>query len=211
LPPQHTSGESWTLVIAAHAFLAAATAASAKSPDGLIAITVNELRRLFHALHRLLFGDPAPGTTPRATYPVPDDAAALTHLQQCNSPYVAVEQICPAGPARWTPPAAPTPEMAAATFERHLDTAWRRTSYSRLTATAHDAPGVSSEPEHPQHDDEAMRTVAAIAEAPQAAEMPSPMSDLPSGAGFGTLVHTVLETTDPAAADLLTELTVRCA
>jgi exodeoxyribonuclease V beta subunit len=95
-------------------------------------------------------------------------------------------------------------------FERHLDTTWRRTSYSRLTATAHDAPGVGSEPEHPQHDDEAMRTVPAGAEAPQVADMPSPMSDLPGGAGFGTLVHTVLETTDPAATDLLTELTVRC-
>jgi hypothetical protein len=38
------------LVIAAHAFLAAATTVSTESPDGLIAITVNELRRLFHAL-----------------------------------------------------------------------------------------------------------------------------------------------------------------
>ena len=32
------------------AFLATATAASTSSPDDLIAITVNELRRLFHAL-----------------------------------------------------------------------------------------------------------------------------------------------------------------
>ena len=51
---QHRRWIAWhrwtTLVIAAHAFLAAATAASIDSPDGLIAITVNELRRLFHAL-----------------------------------------------------------------------------------------------------------------------------------------------------------------
>ena len=51
---QHRRWRAWhrwtTLVIAAHAFLAAATTASTQSPDGLIAITVNELRRLFYAL-----------------------------------------------------------------------------------------------------------------------------------------------------------------
>ncbi|GAB7039664.1 IS701 family transposase [Catenuloplanes niger JCM 9533] len=51
---QHRRWKAWhrwtTLVIAAHAFLAAATAISTSSPDGLIDITVNELRRLFHAL-----------------------------------------------------------------------------------------------------------------------------------------------------------------
>ena len=51
---QHRRWKAWhrwtTLVIAAHAFLAAATTASTESPDGLIDITVNELRRLFHAL-----------------------------------------------------------------------------------------------------------------------------------------------------------------
>ncbi|MET8283591.1 IS701 family transposase, partial [Micromonospora sp. NPDC005174] len=51
---QHRRWRAWhrwtTLVIAAHAFLAAAAAASTTSPDGLIPITVNELRRLFHAL-----------------------------------------------------------------------------------------------------------------------------------------------------------------
>ncbi|WP_446220840.1 IS701 family transposase [Micromonospora sp. IBHARD004] len=51
---QHRRWKAWhrwtTLVIAAHAFLAAATTVTTSSPDGLIAITVNELRRLFHAL-----------------------------------------------------------------------------------------------------------------------------------------------------------------
>ncbi|MFV2116872.1 IS701 family transposase, partial [Micromonospora sp. LOL_025] len=51
---QHRRWRAWhrwtTLVIAAHAFLAAAAAASTTSPQGLIPITVNELRRLFHAL-----------------------------------------------------------------------------------------------------------------------------------------------------------------
>jgi SRSO17 transposase len=51
---QHRRWKAWhrwtTLVIAAHAFLAAATTVCTTSPAGLIAITVNELRRLFHAL-----------------------------------------------------------------------------------------------------------------------------------------------------------------
>nr|WP_067708612.1 IS701 family transposase [Actinoplanes awajinensis] len=46
-----TAWHRWTaLVIAAHAFLAAATTISTASPDGLIDITVNELCRMFHAL-----------------------------------------------------------------------------------------------------------------------------------------------------------------
>jgi hypothetical protein len=50
-PGRWRAWHRWTtLVIAAHAFVAAATAASTTSPDDLIAITVNELRRLFHAL-----------------------------------------------------------------------------------------------------------------------------------------------------------------
>ena len=51
---QHRRWKAWhrwtTLVIAAHAFLAAATTVCTPSHDGLIAVTVNELRRLFHAL-----------------------------------------------------------------------------------------------------------------------------------------------------------------
>ncbi|MET7952318.1 IS701 family transposase [Micromonospora sp. NPDC005324] len=51
---QHRRWRAWhrwtTLVIAAHAFLAAATTTNTTSPRSLIPITVNELRRLFHAL-----------------------------------------------------------------------------------------------------------------------------------------------------------------
>ncbi|MBB3095713.1 SRSO17 transposase [Actinoplanes campanulatus] len=51
---QHRRWQAWhrwtTLVIVAHAFLAAATTVSTTSTQGLIPITVNELRRLFHAL-----------------------------------------------------------------------------------------------------------------------------------------------------------------
>jgi SRSO17 transposase len=51
---QHRRWTAWhrwtTLVIAAHAFLAAATTLCTANAEGLIPITVNELRRLFHDL-----------------------------------------------------------------------------------------------------------------------------------------------------------------
>jgi exodeoxyribonuclease V beta subunit len=88
-------------------------------------------------------------------------------------------------------------------FHRAIDTSWRRTSYSGLIRAAESTP-VSSEPEVAELDDE-------VAEIPlvsstQGADVPSPMADLPTGAKFGTLVHAVLETADPFAADLATEL-----
>ena len=45
------------------------------------------------------------------------------------------------------------------------------------------------------------------AEAPVVDDVPSPMTDLPSSATFGSLVHGVLEEADPFAPDLLAELT----
>jgi exodeoxyribonuclease V beta subunit len=88
-------------------------------------------------------------------------------------------------------------------FHRAIDTSWRRTSYSGLIRAAEATP-VSSEPEVVQLDDE-------VAEIPLVSttagdEVPSPMADLPSGPKFGTLVHAVLETADPFAADLAAEL-----
>jgi SRSO17 transposase len=51
---QHRRWRAWhrwtTLVIAAHAFLAAATTVSSTNAEDMIAITANELRRLFYAL-----------------------------------------------------------------------------------------------------------------------------------------------------------------
>ncbi|MEU7906320.1 UvrD-helicase domain-containing protein [Actinoplanes sp. NPDC049118] len=161
------------------------------------------------ALHRLLIGRPAPGTAPQDRYPVPADAAALAALRDLASPHLAVEPVVPTEPTRWTPTAEPGPDLTAAVFARHLDTAWQRTSYSRLTAAAHDAPAVGSEPGHRHHDDEAMPTNAITTADQEPAELPSPMADLPSGAAFGTTVHAILENTDPTAPDLLTELTTR--
>lgn len=104
-------------------------------------------------------------------------------------------------------PALPTSEvrtdLAARHWHRMIDPEWRRTSYSGLIRAAESTP-VSSEPEVIELDDEVAEiplTTTAVG-----ADVPSPMADLPMGAKFGSLVHAVLETADPFAADLAAEL-----
>ena len=102
------------------------------------------------------------------------------------------------------------------TFDRMLDLMWARTSYTRLTAALHEEAGarVTSEPETPGVVDElpvVPETESAGQPTSTAQEWPvSPMGELPSGAGFGTLVHRVLEEVDFAAPDLRAGLVEAC-
>ncbi|BBY63840.1 exodeoxyribonuclease V subunit beta [Mycolicibacterium helvum] len=97
----------------------------------------------------------------------------------------------------------PSADIDERHFHRSIDTAWRRTSYSGLIRSAEND-GVSSEPEVSELDDEIGDIP--LLEPVAGPDVPSPMADLPSGAKFGTLVHAVLETADPFAADLAAEL-----
>ncbi|MGQ0630867.1 MAG: UvrD-helicase domain-containing protein [Sporichthyaceae bacterium] len=167
------------------------------------------------ALHRVLF---APrGAPPPAEVPVPDDASALAHLRELTASAggaLAVESISAAGPARWTPPPRSAGVPVAAVFDRTVDAEWRRTSYSSLTAAAHElGPIAASEPEAPGTIDEGDPAPDAVDPGPtdpddgpvSATEPAATMSlfdELPAGAAFGTLVHEILELVDPAAADL---------
>jgi exodeoxyribonuclease V beta subunit len=173
------------------------------------------------ALHRLVFGAFEPGEQPPVRIEVPQDRDArhrLEALAAAASGTIAVEAVTDDRSEVWTPPAAPPVTLAAGVFRRRLDAAWRRTSYSGLTAALHDplrAPGVRSEPEVDLRQDEpALSPVAgpssAADEEQRLRAIPSPMADLPAGTAFGTLVHGVLETVDPTAADLAAELRTRC-
>jgi exodeoxyribonuclease V beta subunit len=106
-------------------------------------------------------------------------------------------------PVPTLPQDAPRDDLDARHFHRSIDTSWRRTSYSGLIRAAETTP-VSSEPEVVELDDE-VAEIPLVASA-TGAHVPSPMADLPAGAKFGTLVHAVLETADPFAADLAAEL-----
>ncbi|OBF98958.1 exodeoxyribonuclease V subunit beta [Mycolicibacter sinensis] len=99
-------------------------------------------------------------------------------------------------------------DLAVRHFHRSIDTGWRRTSYSALIrgAQAEAESGVHSEPETHARDDESEDVTVTEVAPPTGAQVRSPMADLPGGTTFGSLVHAVLETADPFAADLAAEL-----
>ncbi len=161
-------------------------------------------------LHRLLLGGHAPGGAPPAVVAVPLDAVVRERLGELAARAegtVTVEVGTAAATPRWQPEQPPAPALSVSTFTRSLDSAWRRTSYSALTAAAHEAtlghpgaPGVGSEPDAVEDDEPAAPEPAPVE--PPADSPGSPLGDLPGGTAFGTLVHEVLEDLDPAALDV---------
>ncbi len=130
-----------------------------------------------------------------------DDAMArLREWEAAGGPVIEDSVVCSVAPVPVEPPPS---DLDARHFHRGIDTAWRRTSYSGLIRAA-ETTGVSSEPEVTELDDEAGDIP--VVRSAAGADIPSPMADLPTGAKFGTLVHAVLETADPFAADLAAEL-----
>jgi exodeoxyribonuclease V beta subunit len=119
-----------------------------------------------------------------------------------ESALVAAEEAMPEEP--------PGP-LGVRTFDRAIDTAWRRTSYSGLIRAAEDTRTVSTEPEVGTLDDEVDLVEVGLVSPGESGDLPSPMADLPAGADFGSLVHGVLETADPFAPDLQAELTAQVA
>ncbi|HWH27433.1 MAG TPA: UvrD-helicase domain-containing protein [Mycobacteriales bacterium] len=165
-------------------------------------------------LHRLLFADDPADVPVEVDVPADDDVVA--HLQRlaAGGAGVVVEEVSTAS-APAAPPTAPpaVPDLAAAVFDRGLDVEWRRTSYTGLTRVVHEHDAVGSEPQVQVKDDEPDELGASAADDP--ADEPlraiaSPMADLPGGAWFGTLVHSVLEEMDLSAADVRGELLRVC-
>ncbi len=168
-------------------------------------------------LHRLLLGEFQPGTEPPAKVKVPLDdevLARFAELTRSSSGRVVAEEVGDILPSSWEPTRGGPRDLSANAFHRHLDGAWRRTSYSALTAGAHDAAhgsGVASEPEGRALDDEsvAVPPQPAVETDPAVPGLTSPMAHLPGGTGFGLVVHSVLESSDASAPDLEAELTER--
>jgi exodeoxyribonuclease V beta subunit len=164
-------------------------------------------------LGRLLFAKDAHGNVAADGSSTPHDGAVVARLEQLAAHAqgcVSVERSTLGLPSSWSPPPELPVELLAAQFDRRLDLGWRRTSYSDITALAHD-PLVASEPEEAIVSDEP----EAPAPVPDAdlqrsgLDLPSPLGAMPVGVQFGTLVHRVLEATDFAAADLDAELARR--
>ncbi|MFZ2176348.1 MAG: UvrD-helicase domain-containing protein [Rhodococcus sp. (in: high G+C Gram-positive bacteria)] len=164
-------------------------------------------------LHRMMLGRrPGHRDVPEKAA-VPEDPVVADRL--CAWAEGAPESVCveAVGSAQtplveWAPQRESSDALEAARFSRVLDTRWRRTSYSALTASAHDSPGVGSEAEVTEKTDEPDEPPL-HAPVDEAAGIPSTMNALPGGTTFGTLVHAVFEEVDTSAADLEAEL-LRC-
>ncbi|WP_194818537.1 UvrD-helicase domain-containing protein [Nocardia sp. XZ_19_385] len=163
-------------------------------------------------LHRMILGRPDGGDIVPNRASVPADAVAVQSISAWAAS--APEAISVTGvdtaeavELRRVRKDPITGDLAAASFERTLDQQWRRTSYSALTAGAHDvAQSVEPEDEHGAADEPATPLLDDT-ELPTAA--PSLMNALPYGADFGTLVHGVLEVIDRDVPDLATEVHTR--
>jgi exodeoxyribonuclease V beta subunit len=134
-----------------------------------------------------------------------DDALArLREWEAAGGPVIEESAVALSLPSM--PPGPVPPDLDYRHFHRSIDTGWRRTSYSGLIRVAETSAttGVSSEPELTELDDESGSVP--LTQNASGPEIPSPMADLPTGAKFGTLVHAVLETADPLAANLGAEL-----
>ncbi|WOC13983.1 UvrD-helicase domain-containing protein [Gordonia sp. MP11Mi] len=185
------------------------------------------------ALHRLLFtvGERQVAARDGGNSPIPDtvpipaediDCVGVLRQVAAADQSIVVEPAGKHGGVRAPRAAAgPAPELSAARFTRRIDEAWRRTSYSAIVAAAHAAahpaagPGVidtGSEPDVDERSDEpADEPDPTVGGTEPVLGTPSPMNGLPFGAGFGTLVHEVLEHVDTSASDIDThvrELTV---
>ncbi len=172
------------------------------------------------ALARLLVSRSEDGTVPsKGPKRRPSDAQMLARFEEvaAKAPgFVSVERATGGGGVRWAGgDALPAADLEVALLDRSLDRSWRRTSYSGITAGAHDLQ-IGSEPENVGTVDEPSVAGPAVVAEPQTSisadtEMTlraaaSPWADLPGGAEVGTFVHEVLEQTDFASADFDVEL-----
>ena len=164
-------------------------------------------------LGRLLFARAADGAVAPDGQATPTDAEAharFTALAAEAPGCVAVERCELGPPIAWSAPAADAGKLVAARFDRRLDRGWRRTSFSDLTAGAHEA-RVASEPEEPEVTDEPPAEAPPVPAPPEADDAnlpasPVPLAGMPAGVRVGAFVHRVLEATDFGAPDLDAEL-----
>jgi exodeoxyribonuclease V beta subunit len=167
-------------------------------------------------LSRLMFARDADGTVkPSGSGRLSDDAvfAKFSELALASAGAIGVECARLGDvPASWGGGPSEPLELSAARFDRRLDAWWRRTSYSDITAAAHEL-FVGSEPETEDVSDEPPEPSGAtlVSDPESSASIPSPLAAMPAGPRPGTFVHSVLEAADFAAADLLAEMSQRIA
>ncbi len=166
-------------------------------------------------LTRLLFARDEHGDIAAEGSSPPSDADLLARLKtvaERSQGAIGVEPAMLGQPMTWKPTLEQAAELTASAFDRSLDLRWRRTSYTDITAAAHDA-WVTSEPEDPLISDEPPSAVPVTPASEDGAAghepEPVPLTAMAVGAEVGTFVHRLLEATDFTAADLPAELTTQ--
>ncbi|MFW6598458.1 UvrD-helicase domain-containing protein [Propionibacteriaceae bacterium Y2011] len=175
-------------------------------------------------LQRLLYGPRRAGAIPPPRVDVSGDPDTLAWL---NADLISVERVDGRPRRRRQAEPSTSPSLSLSRFDRTLDQEWRRTSYSSLTAAAHDHPGatatasddVGEDDERVVPVDEPLAPAASppADDAPSGApdalspSSPSPMGELPAGTEFGTIMHAIFEHVDATADDLAAELRVMTA
>ncbi|HUC36494.1 MAG TPA: UvrD-helicase domain-containing protein [Acidimicrobiales bacterium] len=182
-------------------------------------------------LGRLLFerdedGQVAPDGS--AGEPSDTDVASKLETLASNAPgHFVVEHASGSTDTKWSPGTSGSEVLRVASFGRAIDRSWRRTSYSAITATAHEET-FGSEPEAPGTVDEPARSAPVASSASPAGTEGSdavsaepaapsdggedplaavcPLGGMPAGAEVGTVLHRVLELVDFASPDLEADL-----
>jgi len=161
-------------------------------------------------LGRVLLGrEPGSGAIPDALRRAPGEQDVRRELgsraEGCPGA-IAVENATGPGLERFRPAATGGGDLDVRQFRRSVDRCWTRTSYSGLTAAAHDAVAttpvseVAEIDEQAKVDEPAFDLDGAAAGDPLAA--PVPLAEVPGGARVGSLVHEILERIDFTDADL---------
>ena len=171
-------------------------------------------------LGRLLFFKGTDGVVSSVGGSTPSDLKVREHLEELSAQSggrISVETVEAAREGSWLRQREQATDLEAAVFDRGFDTRWTRTSYSGITAGAHD-PVVGSEPdetvltdEPPSGDHPATSKRSGASEIVNAREgrtgsVQLDLSDMPGGTSVGSFVHTVMELTDFCAPDLEGEL-----
>ena len=131
-----------------------------------------------------------------------DEPADLAWLTRASGGAVAVSTVDAMPPVvRYEPTDDDPPTLAVADFDRSIDYSWRRTSYTALSPEHPILPSNDTD-EAPLRSDEHHVEDEEESVAPGVGTAVPPLADLPGGAGFGTLVHRILESTQLDASDL---------
>lgn len=156
-----------------------------------IGVENSALHRLLHTTH-----DPLAPQRPQPAYPTKrmPGGGSPRHLGWLAGSEVAVVPG-DRSPAAITRASSQPHSLQVRPWRRSIDTTWRRTSYTGLTALAHefappaDVPMTGDEPDDVE------------VPADPNWQLPSPLAGLPAGAAFGTLVHEIYEHTDATGPD----------